>query len=458
VAAEIERKFLIPAPPDRVRAGEGTQIEQAYLAITDEVEVRLRRSGSETRLTVKGGHGDVRQEIEFAVEAQEFEELWSLSADRRLEKTRLEVPLENGLVAEVDIFEGVLEGLVIAEVEFDSEDAKRDFEPPAWFGDELTGDQRYANQTMATDGSPDSGGRSTGSPFRLKQRESVADGTRRLACGRAEKALERLADSDADEDAVVHGVRKDLKKLRAVLRLVRAGLGESFYREQNERFRDAGRLLSDTRDGQVKLETLEALDERYGSELPDQPISLWRGILEGEQRQVAQEQDGDPGARLGEAKEMIAGGAEALGRWPVKGHGWSLVDSGLARTYREARKGIKRVRSSRSADDVHEWRKRTKDLWYQLRLLRGSWKPVIGELAEQAHELTNLLGDHHDLTVLAEDLDTRQAVRDRDQIGDLIADRQDELLNEALKLGSRLLAEKPNAFRRRFERYWRAWR
>lgn len=454
---EIERKFLVTAPPDWIAGHEGVQIEQGYLAITDEVEVRLRRAGMTTRLTVKGGHGDVREEVEIDLDPQVLEALWPLTKGRRLAKTRRKVPLEDGLTAEVDLFEGALEGLVVAEVEFDSEAAEHEFDPPAWLGEELTGDRRYAGQSLALNGEPANGGADVGS-YRLKRKESVADGTRRIASGRVETALERLDEDGADQDAAVHGVRKDLKKLRAVLRLVRDGLGEDFYRAQNRHFRDAGRLLSDVRDAQVKLETLDALDKRYGPEMPDQPSSMWRGMLEGECGQVTNEQAGESRARMQEAREMIAGGAEQLADWPLDGHGWRLVESGLSRGYREARKAMKRVRSSHAAEDVHEWRKRTKDLWYHLRLLRGSWKPVIGELAEQAHVLADLLGDHHDLTVLAEDLEGRQGLGDRAQIRELIDRRQDELLKEALKLGSRLFAEKPKAFRRRLRVYWAAWR
>jgi CHAD domain-containing protein len=208
----------------------------------------------------------------------------------------------------------------------------------------------------------------------------------------------------------------------------------------------------------VRIATLDALAERFGSELPERPASLWRGMLEGERRQADGGADDAVAAKMAEAGEAIAAGADRLDEWPLEGHGWSLLEGGLSRAYRDARREMRRVGASGSAEDVHEWRKRAKDLWYDLRLLRGAWKPVLGELAEQAHELADLLGDHHDLTVLAEDLDRRQAVRERERIAELIELRQAELLGEALKLGRRLFAEKPKAFRRRLEAYWRAWR
>src|SRR6201999_1445400 len=87
--------------------------------------------------------------------------------------------------------------------------------------------------------------------YRLKTDEAAPVGLQRIAAGRARKARKKLDEVEDDGAAAIHGARKDLKKLRAVLRLVREELGEKAYRTQNRRFRDAGRLLSDTRDAEV---------------------------------------------------------------------------------------------------------------------------------------------------------------------------------------------------------------
>ncbi len=457
MATEIERKFLIKAPPEWIDRYPEVQINQGYLAVTDEVEVRLRQAGTATLLTVKGGIGDVRQEAEIELDSEVFEALWPLTEGRRLVKVRRRVPLEDGLTAEVDFFQGALGGLIVAEVEFDSEAAEQDFDPPTWLGEELTGDQRYANQSLATQASPP-GACSGGFPYRLKRKETVSDGTRRIACGQIERALRQLEEGGAADDAVIHGVRKDLKKLRAVLRLVRAGLGEEFFVAQNKRFRDAGRLLSDARDAEVKLATLAALIERFGSELPQPQVEAWRLELEGERERVKEGSSSGSRSQMHKAKELIAAGGVDCAEWPLEGDGWRQLEAGLLRSYREAGKAMYRARSSRAAGDVHQWRKRSKDLWYQLRLLRGIWKPVMGELADQNHQLVDLLGDHHDLTLLMEDLQGRPGISKRRRIGELIERRQGELLGGALALGALLFAEKPKAFRRRLRVYWFAWR
>ncbi len=121
-----------------------------------DIEIRLREVGDRQVLTVKRGHGEVRDEVEVEISPEQFEALWPLTDGQRLSKRRRRVPLDEGdLVAEVDTYEEGLEGLVVAEVEFGSESEADAFEPPPWLGAEITGDQRFANQELARDGLPD---------------------------------------------------------------------------------------------------------------------------------------------------------------------------------------------------------------------------------------------------------------------------------------------------------------
>jgi adenylate cyclase len=154
VAREIERKFLLLQEPAFSEGSESVQIEQGYLAIDERVEVRVRRRDGESLLTVKGGHGEVRDEIEVHLEDGQFEALWPLTDGRRLKKVRHLIPLEADLEVEVDVFEDELEGLVVAEVEFPDENQSHGFEAPDWLGREITGDERYAGQSLALDGAP----------------------------------------------------------------------------------------------------------------------------------------------------------------------------------------------------------------------------------------------------------------------------------------------------------------
>ena len=149
---EIERKFLLDGVPAVVDRYPPTEIEQGYLAITDDTEVRVRSRADDRMLTVKGGRGIVRREVTIPLTGAQFDELWPLTAGRRLTKRRWVVP-HGDVDFEIDAFAGALDGLVIAEVEFASTAASDAFVAPDWFGREVTDDAAYRNAALATDGS-----------------------------------------------------------------------------------------------------------------------------------------------------------------------------------------------------------------------------------------------------------------------------------------------------------------
>ena len=128
-----------PEPPD-LSGADSDEIEQGYLAIGSDGEVRLRRRGERLLLTAKRGSGLARDEAEVELDREAFERLWPLTEGRRLHKRRHVIP-HGDLKIEVDVYEGELEGLVVAEIEFPSEDEARAFEPPDWIGEEVTGDR-----------------------------------------------------------------------------------------------------------------------------------------------------------------------------------------------------------------------------------------------------------------------------------------------------------------------------
>jgi CYTH domain-containing protein len=168
-AREIERKFLVARLPSDLAGRPGVEIRQGYLSWEPSggVEVRVRARGEARLLTVKRGSGAVRDEVEIALTGEQFDSLWPLTTGRRIRKTRHELPLvpgeeagsaPSGIVAELDLYEEALEGLAVVEVEFPTAAAASAFEPPAWFGREVTDDERYKNRSLATLGPPPGAG------------------------------------------------------------------------------------------------------------------------------------------------------------------------------------------------------------------------------------------------------------------------------------------------------------
>jgi CYTH domain-containing protein/CHAD domain-containing protein len=457
--SEIERKFLLEQLPAELERNPAADIEQGYLAVAKDAEVRVRRHGEGFSLTLKRGGGEEREEIEIALDRRRFEALWEATEGSRLTKRRYLVSLGDRLSAEVDVYFGSLAGLRVAEVEFPSREAAASFQPPDWFGREVTGDRRYANQALATGGIP--GGVSGNGPrkYALKEDEPLGEGMRRIAAGRAEKALQRLRGSEAEETVAaeaVHGARKDMKKLRTLLRLLRDELPKKVYAKESERYREAARKLSGSREAEVKPATLASLTEE-AEDLPAEAVEMWRRILDSD-REAATGTIASQEA-MAEAVELIEAGCGEIEGWQPAKDPWKEVAGGITRVYRRGRRARRAAEADPGDDGLHEWRKRAKDLRYGLELLSGAWSGPLEATAAEADRLSDLLGDHHDLAVLREDLRQRRLGEEETRkLEAAIEARQEALAAEAFALGRRLYAERPKDFGRRIGRYWRAWR
>ena len=129
-------------------------IAQGYLHIGDDgSETRVRRKGKKYFMTKKSGGGLQRQEEESEIGEKEFKAAWPKTEGKRVEKTRYKIPYGDQTI-ELDIFAGLLSGLMTAEVEFASIEASRSFTPSEFLGQDVTNDQRYKNQQLALYGIP----------------------------------------------------------------------------------------------------------------------------------------------------------------------------------------------------------------------------------------------------------------------------------------------------------------
>jgi CHAD domain-containing protein len=294
---------------------------------------------------------------------------------------------------------------------------------------------------------------------RLRRNESGTHGTRRLARREIRDALQALERRPLTDEAV-HEARKALKRARAMLRLLRKGLGDETYRRENMALRDAARPLSEVRDGKVLLDAFEQLLAhcRDGPP-PEATAGLHRALVA---RRNALRRARLAGRRpLEPQRQALRAAQRRARRFSTGKRGWSVLGTGLERVYRKGREALARARTERTPACLHEWRKRTKYLWHALQALEPSRPATIGALARKAHQLADELGDHHDLTVLAGTLieladSTDSAVVEA--LLPLIDRRRGELEREAFRVGTILYREPPAALARRFARYWREWR
>jgi len=159
---EVERRFLVVGEGWRAGVTRSRAIRQGYLAREDGVTVRLRLAEARATLTIKGPGLLLRPEFEYPVPAEEAAAmLEALCGGRSLAKTRHDIPF-GGLVWEVDVFEGPLAGLVLAEVELP--DILHAPELPPWAGAEVTQDPRYANAALASAAGPPGGDAAPAAP------------------------------------------------------------------------------------------------------------------------------------------------------------------------------------------------------------------------------------------------------------------------------------------------------
>ena len=244
-------------------------------------------------------------------------------------------------------------------------------------------------------------------------------------------AIEELEGSNPN----VHGARKQLKRARATLRLLRPAIGEDLYRRENVTARDAARPLSAARDQDVLKETLDALAKDFGAKTSGVHIAPLRDA----HKLTAK--------RLNEINGALKRAITRARAWEPEAEGWDCIATALRATYRRARRALRHAREDRATDDLHEWRKQTKYMWHQLQILTPLAAGPIGELADEFHHLSDYLGDEHDLAVLRERIGTSSVTT-------LIDQRRGELQDKALTLGERLYTDKSKAFVQRLQKAW----
>jgi CHAD domain-containing protein len=299
--------------------------------------------------------------------------------------------------------------------------------------------------------------------------ETVAEAVRRVTDEQVERAAAALDETPDGYEAAVHDSRKRAKKLRGLIRLVRPALGDA-YAAANESFRDAGRRLSAARDAHAALATFDDLvaasPDATRAEGGLGPVRSGLAALAAEATRAEDRAAQAEGAvaLFHAGRVHVTNATDALGS-----KGWGAIGPGLQKTYRDGRHRLAeltdltgpKVRASDPAV-VHEWRKRTKDAWYHVRLLRPLAPSLLDPLERQFHDLSDALGDAHDLVVICERLrDTPERFGGDEPVEatcTLAEARRADLEQRAALLGSRLYAEKPAAHAARMRAYWKAWR
>ena len=255
----------------------------------------------------------------------------------------------------------------------------------------------------------------------------------------------------------MHEARKHLKRVRALIRLLRPATGEAFYKDENAAMRKAAQRMSFIRDSHVRVQTIEKLTVKSGKRRTPAAFARIRTVLAARLRQVIDESEKEDWSKQAAIDvERVLG---RLDRWPLKRLTMKSIRSGMKAACKKARRALAVARCSGTDANLHELRKTVKDLWYHLRLVGGGRPPSIEALTKRLRDLGQKLGDDHDLAMLlaARADNPLPEPADWETLEKAYNLRRPRLQRTALRLASKALIRKSGAFANFVAGRWEAW-
>jgi CHAD domain-containing protein len=289
--------------------------------------------------------------------------------------------------------------------------------------------------------------------YRFKIDEPVEKGFRRIAGEQLAIALAELDAGGGIDAKGVHEFRKALKRLRALVRLASSALDGKNVRRRTRALGEIARLLSDHRDNVVMRDTIGKLtsdsDADTAAALAQVQPQLAR--LSSENGATF---DADAAA---EARRLLLREVKKFSRIRLRGRGFQALEGGLEKSYRRARKAIKVACIEPTDENFHSLRKAVQWHWRQTNLLSRAWPEEFAVRAAAAHELSQLIGDDHDLAVLIDAVENAEDIpaESKPAILAVCKQRQETLRQAAEPRARRLFAEAPKAFVERLSVYWK---
>jgi len=285
--------------------------------------------------------------------------------------------------------------------------------------------------------------------FRLKLREPLPEGLKRVFCEQIDSALRCCQNPAKHRGVTVHEVRKHLKRLRAAMRLAIGVVGKNCHAEENRCVRDIGRLVSDLRDAQVRLQTFIQLRDKATKNSEQQLFPRIEELLLLERESFSAAFAGWQRRAIPQLENVKA----RLMAWPLDGLNMKEISNAVCKIYRRGQRALVKAIDDPEPENFHAWRKRVKDVWYELRILQPLNRTVLEEMAHDAEVLGELLGSEHDLEFLRARLEKESADEalgnELAKLQKLISKRTKGLRRDALELGRRFYAEPSKAFEKR---------
>ncbi len=291
--------------------------------------------------------------------------------------------------------------------------------------------------------------------FRLKSGKTVASELRRIVLRQLDRAgAELTAIGDPESDEAIHDARRRVKKIRAIIRLVRPVLDKAYRRDPA--LRQVSKLLAPVADGQGVIDTLNQLLRRYRRNLPPRTAAAIRADLVARGRRIDSQAKNDH--VLEQARQTLRAERQRVKRWRLSTEGFSALAPGLKASVRRARTAMIDAWLHPTAARHHAWRRHVKNHWFHVRLLSARTGNRLQPYQRQLEALDGLLGEFHNLVLLHEVLvsDSALPAREISRCVRIVERYQHELRRHAQVLGLRIYSETPRGFVRRVKSLWQA--
>jgi CHAD domain-containing protein len=291
--------------------------------------------------------------------------------------------------------------------------------------------------------------------FRLKAGEPVSSEVRRIVLRQLDLAASELVSiGDPESDEAIHDARRRVKKIRAIIRLVRPVLDKAHRSDPD--LRRVSRLLAPVADGQGVIDTLNQLLHRYRKHLPRKTASAIRSDLVARSKHIDQKAANNGVLKI--AKKTLRAERERVKRWRLSADGFRAVAPGLKESVRRARAAMVAAWMKPTAAHHHAWRRHVKNHWFHVRLLEERCGDRLQPYQRHLEALDGALGEYHNLVLLREVLvgDTTLQRREVARCLGIVERYQRALRRNAQVLGMRIYNEKPRRFVSRVKQLWDA--
>lgn len=296
--------------------------------------------------------------------------------------------------------------------------------------------------------------------YEIREQHSIPDELLRIWTEEVEFSILQL-EKQRQIEVGIHQARKSLKRIRALLRIVRDPLGEKKFSKANIAYRDAARSVSGLRDLTAMQEVLDKLKTRYSRQNLHAGIDSAKAGLEEWLVSAKSEIRNQEDVRQ-EAITILNKSLKKRKAWKKGQDQFDWIDSSIQRTYKHGWEAFRIAKKKKKMLLLHDWRKQVKYLWHQLQLLRGCWPEMMDPWSEELHRLATLLGDEHDLVVLRDHIRQERLipgrVRGKADLLVAIKEYRKELRQAYFPLGEKLYHQKPKNFTASLGVYWEIWR